>query len=800
MFPRPSRSSGGYSAAKKTDAVGDGSNTTTYVYYLPPWLTGLLTLLALAVICSFIWLLVLTINYADHVNDTKNGDVLTNDTDEIPNPCNVPNLCGRVGDLEQCCEENSQAIEENFCPRVLPEVAVANVQYNTDGTSPNGFMLLVSQTVGMFMKHYLYVARSNLGTPECNTLIPTTPGTQPLQPTGFDIIDVTDPEAPAVIAFVQGPINGSLQSWNVIENVNTPYFTGRLLVAAYESCRAFSPDGLILYNINNATTPIAMGPLFGDSAPIIAGNVNCASTSGLHRVVSPFGYAQGSQAFVNALDLCDNQVTFTSQADKFNITNPAAPVLYQEWENRDNSQLAWNVPVLPVPYNGADSVPSDTSEFYLNGTRPFAFVAAGDNGWATIDLSNPLNYSLVAESTWPSGGDWLNQAVPSAGNAACGRRSPVNSQFIVARHFDNGNAPPQLIVEDGPNRGSIALTSEHPNNQLKIAAIGNLRCGPTIYVGYACPGSPFEPVPLRSSLPNPPSGEDWIAVAQRGPVNDPNYPVGPCAYGDKMTNIVNAGYTAALYPNHHANSQPPANSIDTIGNVGLGNAAFPNTIAFSTTHHAQMWIFNLTTDGDLLPYPLKNSSLYREPFVGQIGARICLFGSTFRNEAGYWHLLNSTTMAELAHFMPQDARNQPSVIENSATRSAESCPSLHKQSHLAAIAHPWLGLYLLRYGGHLIRPTSSASTFRLVDVAQVLPEQSTGGLFLTNPIFLYKPLSGGGESTYLAGLEQTGFVHFYRVPDCLLDLNTTSTNTTATNFNNVNNLFHKRLDGEASNC
>lgn len=512
---------------------------------------------------------------------------------------------------------------------------------------------------------YAYVPRSGYVNGRCSSLVSQSESgsaSLPLTfPLGFDIIDVTDPKRMSYVRFLATPPNSAITSTKFSDAFTTPFFTGQVYAVGLEACFNDTMGGVILYNVDDPANPVPISPIFGNPTPYTTGRVGgCMAGNVYHRAYSVSAFAVGSCFYVGFTDVCNQQVFFLPQEVLFNVTDPANPVLLSLWESRDNSMLDFTVPVMPVPYNGPSSPINALSvQYFVNGNRSDArvFGSANDVGWAVVDVSNPLNMKVVAQSTWPSSGDWLNPDEPSVGNAQCGAISP-DGQFAVASHGDNGYSTTLISIIDGAYAGVTALATEESNNQLRLGALpGKQRSGRTVYLGYACNGMS---IPPHSSLPTGlnNAGEDWVAVIQRGPVDDPNFSTfSPCTYQEKMDNAIAAGYTwAVVFANHHANSQPPANSPDTIANTGIGSEPYPLTVAVATTHRLLHNVFNITLD-ITLPYPLMNSSSFSEPLVGAIGSRVSIQGSHFRGVAGYWHLLNATSpnLDELAHYMPEES-------------------------------------------------------------------------------------------------------------------------------------------------
>jgi hypothetical protein len=121
--------------------------------------------------------------------------------------------------------------------------------------------------------------------------------------------------------------------------------------------------------------------------------------------------------------------------------------------------------------------------------------------------------------------------------------------------------------------------------------------GPTVYGGYACPGSP--PPPLRSAYSfalDP--GEEAILVLQRGPTGDSNNPEPACFPGQKAERAWDAGWRNVLFVNRHLGSA--ADDTAFCGSGGYVAGKVP--VSVCTTHTAAHDIFDDAPPEYTTPY------------------------------------------------------------------------------------------------------------------------------------------------------------------------------------------------------
>jgi hypothetical protein len=151
--------------------------------------------------------------------------------------------------------------------------------------------------------------------------------------------------------------------------------------------------------------------------------------------------------------------------------------------------------------------------------------------------------------------------------------------------------------------------------------------GPTVYGGYACPGSP--PVPPRSNFNfQLDQGEEAIIVLQRGPTGDTNNPEPACFPGQKAERAWDAGWRNVLFVNRHLGSA--GDDTPFCGSGGYTAGKVP--VSVCTTHTAAHDIFDDAPPEYTTPYDDEAEMAA----IGTVGDRV---RATSQFDAwGYAHL------------------------------------------------------------------------------------------------------------------------------------------------------------------
>jgi hypothetical protein len=229
----------------------------------------------------------------------------------------------------------------------------------------------------------------------------------PCPGTGVKVIDVRDPSRPGLVTTVGGYPNSSAEDMQVL-TVATAAFTGDLLAIGLQDCGL--PDqppgraGLDLWDVTDPAHPSHLG--FYDSGAYSFGVHELALT---RRTIGgqPRVYALTAMSFA---EVFSTAFTATPRGDfeLIDVTNPAAPVLADDWGAGKDGGLAYGSPVfgLPAPF---DCTPPPGTPQLCRGHFPAvfghsatpsadgrtAYVAYWDAGAIVLDMTDPTDLRMV---------------------------------------------------------------------------------------------------------------------------------------------------------------------------------------------------------------------------------------------------------------------------------------------------------------------------------------------------------------------------------------------------------------------
>jgi uncharacterized repeat protein (TIGR01451 family) len=390
--------------------------------------------------------------------------------------------------------------------------------------------------------NHAYVGRWGFTTnPATGLLVPNCPG-------GVTVVNISNPAAPREVASTTAPV-GTYQTEGVQAiHLDTPAFTGDILVVSNERCAATPPPGsaggISIYDVTNPASPQPLVIGFGDregTAPIA------------HEAHSSFAWDAGDRAFVSVVDNAEiNQMGI----DIVEITDPRNPRILAEsgianWPGAQDAQATGM---------GADRRPYHHDSIVRQvGNRWIMLVNYWDAGHVLLDVTDPANPVFMEDSTYPNPDPFINQ-VPE-GNAHQGEWGQCPES--TALPLRGGCSSPRWIVgtdEDfNPFRLRVRLTSgAFLNEELPMVnasatpPITDTRTmtGPTYFVGLACTASPPPAAPSANA----------IAVAERG----------VCTFQEKLNTITAAGYQGGIV----MNSAAPGNCETFVTMLASGTIPF----------------------------------------------------------------------------------------------------------------------------------------------------------------------------------------------------------------------------------
>ena len=224
--------------------------------------------------------------------------------------------------------------------------------------------------------------------------------------TGVHIVDIADPANPEKVAFI--PAKPGTRNNDVkVAHIDTPSFSGEILVASNEACGSpFNPrlhsngiasgpgQGLAIWDVTDPTKPKALKQNYLDF--------------GVHNT---FIWQQGENAYMMVVD--DDNVQDTHIVD---ITRPQSPR-----EIAVTGRLDWPADIAAEFGEGAGMFLHDIW-VQDNGGQIIAYLAYWDAGLVLLDVTNPADPVFLGDSEYavpdPLSGEFPagdgHVAVPSA--------------------------------------------------------------------------------------------------------------------------------------------------------------------------------------------------------------------------------------------------------------------------------------------------------------------------------------------------------------------------------------------------
>ncbi len=278
--------------------------------------------------------------------------------------------------------------------------------------------------------------------------------------TGVHIVDVSAPAAPVKVGFV--PAKPGTRNNDVkVAHIETPHFSGDILVASNEPCGSpFLPrlhanglggppgqGGLSIWDVTDPSKPRALKQNFLDF--------------GVHNT---FIWQQGENAYMMVVD--DDNVQDTHIID---ITKPQSPR-----EIAVTGQLDWP-PDIAAEFGDTAAVFLHDIWVQQNGDRIIAYLAYWDAGLVLLDVTDPANPVFLGDSEYanpdPLSGEFPagdgHVAVPSAdgtrvlfGDEDFAAGALVTFEFNGTSYpvAEGGFTPPTFSLLGGTFTGSVHWT------------------------------------------------------------------------------------------------------------------------------------------------------------------------------------------------------------------------------------------------------------------------------------------------------------------------------------------------------
>ena len=332
---------------------------------------------------------------------------------------------------------------------------------------------------------------------------------------GTHVVDISDVANPVEVAFINAKEGSFPGEGAQVISIDTPAFTGDVLLTNNELCKAgVGFGGINLHDVTDPTDPAPLAIGFGDHDD---GKNRKKSANQVHSV---FGWQDGDKAYAVMVD--NEEAT---DVDIVDITNPRKPVLIAEHD------LAAMFPQIVEDDPGLTEVfLHDMIVKEIEGTQVM-LLSYWDGGYVLLDVDDPVSPVYLADSNFGEIDSLLadGKKVPPEGNAHQAEFT-LDDRFVIAA--DEDFSPFALTAE---NLTDGTVLSASPGSDTTPLAVGDTITGQAVFAGRACDGDPIQGAPEDV--------DPAIAVVERG----------LCDFTQKVTNVVAAGgYDAILIFNRTA--------------------------------------------------------------------------------------------------------------------------------------------------------------------------------------------------------------------------------------------------------
>lgn len=331
---------------------------------------------------------------------------------------------------------------------------------------------------------------------------------------GTHVVDISDLANPVEVAFINAKQGSYPGEGAQVLSIDTPSFTGDVLLTNNEMCNAGTGFGGI--NLHDVTVPADPAPLFIGFGDHDDGRNRKRSANQVHSV---FGWQDGDKAYAVMVD--NEELT---DVDIVDITDPRRPVLIAEHD------LAAMFPIVEDDPGLTEVFLHDMVVEEIDGQQVM-LLSYWDGGYVLLGVEDPANPVYLGDSdfgpvdTLPADG----VPVPPEGNAHQAEFTLDDGLVIAA---DEDFSPFALAAQNLTDGTELTAS---PGSDTTPLETGQTITGQAVFAGRACIGDPIVPAP---------EGIDpVIAVVERG----------VCAFTEKVTNVVAAGgYDAILIFNRTA--------------------------------------------------------------------------------------------------------------------------------------------------------------------------------------------------------------------------------------------------------
>ena len=418
---------------------------------------------------------------------------------------------------------------------------------------------------------------------------------------GFYVVDIKNAAAPKQLGFVPSTPGTYVGEGMQALSVETPAFTGDLLVHNNETCDAVKSGGkagITLVDVTDPAAPTILAANVGDTE-----RPDGSTRPNATNVHSAYAWAQDGKLYAA---LVDNEEG--ADVDIMDITDPRAPKIIAEYD-------------LDAEYGVSQPELGDGSSFLhdmvvtkING-RQTMIASYWDGGYVQLDVTDPTNATLINETDFaakdPERAKRGENVLPE-GNAHQAEFTANRSAFVAT---DEDFSPYKL---ESKMADGTAFRAQAGAGYKQIQP-GETVSGPTVHVGLGCTTSP--PAPAEPGA---------IALVERG----------GCPFQEKADNVAAAGYQTGVVFNNQANGDAIVNMAGTNPKVRFSFVSRSDGLRILKS-------FDST----------KPSTQQASPAVGTVGQDVTF--RSFFDGWGYVHLYDRATAKELGTYAipeSQDAK------------------------------------------------------------------------------------------------------------------------------------------------
>lgn len=441
-----------------------------------------------------------------------------------------------------------------------------------------------------------------------NAFSPECAGRPGAEGTGVHVVDIRKPRFPQKVGFLPAEENSYVGEGIHIMEVDTPHFTGDLLVHNNETCDSNLPvtSGVSIWDVTDPKRPSKIGQ-FGDTTPPVANQT-------YHTTHSVQGFTQPGKAFVVLQDNQDVQ-----DVDIVDVTDPSNPVMASE-----SGILDW--PETHAPLANGDTVFNHDMQFKRIDGTDYLLVSYWDAGQVLLNVNDPYNPEFVANSDYRTPDPLMPEFDIPEGNSHQSYWSS-NNRWILSTDEDFSPYRTNCEIETGPNAGATpcgefgftpAISSIFPDGF----------SGTTVWGGSGC---------IEDADGNGTGDRDEVLAnhtrAQTG-ADAIVFSRGVCFFSDKIHTGELAGYDMVFVGQSHVGTR---NGLlpDAFLCGGQGSPIDETAAAGCIGHRAMHQLF-----GDEPTYT--GADFADMPAKGTLGERISAVGGVF-DGWGYVQLHDATS-------------------------------------------------------------------------------------------------------------------------------------------------------------